>query len=145
MAVIAKVLREKSSAEIHAIAPDASVYDAIVAMAKHNIGALLVIDDGRIVGIVTERDYARKVVLEGRSSKETPVSAIMTGDVLCASPRQTTEECMAIMTRHRVRHLPVVDDGRLVGLVSIGDLVKDIISEQQFIIEQLEHYISGSR
>lgn len=142
---IVQILRNKPSQAVHAIGPDDSVYDAVKKMAEHNIGALLVMDGGAIVGIVTERDYARKIALAGRSSKETPVSVIMTTQVLCVGPRQTTEECMAIMTENRLRHLPVLDEGRLIGLVSIGDLVKDIISEQQFIIEQLEHYIAGSR
>jgi CBS domain-containing protein len=145
MATIAQVLKGKASNAVHSIGPDETVYEAVRRMSEHNVGALLVIDGGKVVGIVTERDYARKMVLAGRSSRETPVSGIMTTDVLCAGPRQTTEECMAIMTQHRVRHLPVLDQDHLIGLVSIGDLVKDIISEQQFIIEQLEHYISGSR
>lgn len=142
---IAHILRAKPSDVVHSIGPSATVYDAVKKMADHNVGALLVMEGAKIVGIVTERDYARKMALAGRSSKETPVSAIMTAQVLCVGPRQTTEECMAIMTENRVRHLPVMDDGKLIGLVSIGDLVKDIISEQQFIIEQLEHYIAGSR
>lgn len=142
---VAEILKGKPSRVVHAIGPNDTVYDAIRKMAEHNIGALLVLEGDRVVGIVTERDYARKVVLADRSSKETPVSVIMTPQVLCVSPQQTTEECMAIMTENRVRHLPVMDKGRLIGLVSIGDLVKDIISEQQFIIEQLEHYITGSR
>jgi CBS domain-containing protein len=121
------------------------VYDAVKKMAEHGIGGLLVMDGEKILGIITERDYARKIALAGRTSKETPVSVIMTTEVLCVGPQQTTEECMAIMTENRVRHLPVMDKGKLIGLVSIGDLVKDIISEQQFIIEQLEHYIAGDR
>lgn len=140
---VAQILRSKPSKVVHSIGPNETVYDAIKKMADESIGALLVMDGERIVGIVSERDYARKVMLAGRSSKETPVSAIMTSQVLCVGLTQTTEECMAIMTENRVRHLPVMDGGRLVGLVSIGDLVKDIISEQQFIIEQLEHYIAG--
>jgi CBS domain-containing protein len=142
---IAQILKDKPSNVVHAIGPNETVYDAVKKMAEVSVGALLVMDDGRIVGIVSERDYARKVVLSGRSSRGTPVSEIMTSQVLCVDPRQTTEECMAIMTENRVRHLPVLDGGRLVGLVSIGDLVKDIISEQRFIIEQLEHYITGDR
>jgi CBS domain-containing protein len=138
---VAQILKGKPSAVVHAIRPDDTVYAAIRKMAEQNIGALLVMDGGNIVGIVTERDYARKIVLADRSSKET---AVMTPQVRCVGPRQTTEECMAIMTENRLRHLPVIDNGRLVGLVSIGDLVKDIISEQQFIIEQLEHYIAGT-
>src|SRR5512137_651726 len=142
---VAQILKGKPSGVVHSIRPNDTVYDAIKKMAERNIGALLVMEGERLVGIVTERDYARKVVLADRSSKETLVAVIMTPQVLCVSPQQSTEECMAIMTQNRVRHLPVMDNGRLVGLVSIGDLVKDIISEQQFIIEQLEYYITGAR
>jgi CBS domain-containing protein len=142
---IAQILRGKPSKVVQAIGPNDMVYDAVKQMAEQSIGALLVMEGEKIVGIVTERDYARKIVLAGRSSKETPVSVIMTMHVLCVGPLQTTEECMAIMTENRVRHLPVVEDGKLIGLVSIGDLVKDIISEQQFVIEQLEQYITGGR
>ena len=102
-------------------------------------------EDANIAGIFTERDYARKIILMGRSSKETPVRDIMTFPVMFVRPDQTNEECMALMTDNRMRHLPVVDQGRLIGIISIGDLVKDIISEQKFIIEQLEHYIKGDR
>ena len=142
---VAQILSEKPSKTVHAIGPNDTVYDAVKKMAEHGIGGLLVMEGEKILGIVTERDYARKIALAGRSSKETPVSVIMTTQVLCVGPQQTTEECMAIMTENRVRHLPVLDKGKLIGLVSIGDLVKDIISEQQFIIEQLEHYIAGDR
>jgi CBS domain-containing protein len=142
---IAQILRSKPVKVIHAIGPNDTVYDAVEKMAEHGIGALLVMEGEKIVGIISERDYARKIALAGRSSKETPVSVIMTTQVLCVGPLQTTEECMAIMTENRVRHLPVIDNGKLIGLVSIGDLVKDIISEQQFIIEQLEQYITGGR
>ena len=114
-------------------------------MAERRIGALLVMECERIVGIVTERDYARKVILMGRSSSDTPVRDIMTTSVMYVRPDQTNEECMALMTENRLRHLPVIDGGKLVGLISIGDLVKDIISEQQFTIQQLEHYIRGER
>jgi CBS domain-containing protein len=140
---VAQILKLKRITTVHAIGPTDTVYEAIRTMAKHEIGALLVMEGEQVVGIFSERDYARKVALAGRSSKETTVSAVMTSQVLCVGPSQTTEECMAIMTENRVRHLPVVENGRLIGLVSIGDLVKDIISEQQFIIEQLEHYIAG--
>ena len=142
---VAQILKGKPSKTVHAIGPTDPVFDAVRKMAEHGVGALLVMDGEKIVGIVTERDYARKVALAGRTSKDTPVSVIMTTQVLCVGPQQTTEECMAIMTENRVRHLPVLDKGRLIGLVSIGDLVKDIISEQQFIIDQLEHYITGDR
>jgi CBS domain-containing protein len=142
---VAQILKAKPDRTVYTIRPDETVYEAVKKMADKGIGALLVTEGDRITGIVTERDYARKIVLAGRSSKETPVSVIMTRDVLCVSPQQTNEECMALMTENRVRHLPVLDRGKLIGLVSIGDLVKDIISEQQFIIEQLEHYIAGDR
>ena len=112
-------------------------------MAEKNIGALLVMEDKKIVGIFTERDYARKIMLKGLSSKETLVRDIMISKVMYVRPDQTNEECMALMTNNRVRHLPVVDNGKLIGLISIGDLVKDIISEQKFIIDQLIHYITG--
>jgi CBS domain-containing protein len=119
------------------------VLDALQRMAEKRIGALLVMEGETIVGIVTERDYARKIALLGRTSAATLVRDVMTADVMYVRPTQTSQECMALMTENRLRHLPVVDGARLVGLISIGDLVKDIISEQQFIIEQLEHYITG--
>jgi len=145
MKSVAQVLKSKPRQSVEAVAPSASVFDAVKLMAEKNIGALLVLDGQRIAGIVTERDYARKIVLQGRSSRETPVGDIMSAPVMYVRPDQTNEECMALMTDNRLRHLPVVDQGRLVGLLSIGDLVKDIISEQKFIIEQLEHYIAGDR
>jgi len=121
------------------------VFDAIKLMADKNIGALLVMEADEVAGIITERDYARKVVLMSRSSKQTTVREIMTSAVMYVSPEQTSEECMVLMTENRLRHLPVIDGGRLLGIISIGDLVKDIIAEQRFTIEQLEHYISGER
>lgn len=145
MTLVADILKTKAEQSIHSIGPAASVFDAVQTMAQMNIGALLVVDAGQVVGMVTERDYARKVVLMDRSSKATPVRDIMSSPVMYVEPRQTSEECMALMTENRLRHLPVLDGGKLVGLVSIGDLVKDIISEQKFVIEQLEHYISGQR
>jgi CBS domain-containing protein len=145
MKSVAQVLKSKPRQTVEAVAPSTSVFDAVKLMADKNIGALLVLDGQRIAGIVTERDYARKIVLLGRSSRETTVGDIMSSPVMYVRPDQTNEECMALMTDNRMRHLPVVDQGRLVGLISIGDLVKDIISEQKFIIEQLEHYIAGDR
>jgi CBS domain-containing protein len=145
MKSVAQVLKSKPRQSVEAVAPSTSVFDAVKLLAEKNIGALLVLDGQRIAGIVTERDYARKIVLLGRSSRETTVGDIMSSPVMYVRPDQTNEECMALMTDNRVRHLPVVDQGRLVGLISIGDLVKDIISEQKFIIEQLEHYIAGDR
>jgi CBS domain-containing protein len=140
VATIKQVLEEKGY-EVLAIEPVASVYSAIEIMAENGIGALMVMSGNRPVGLISERDYARKVTLKGRSSKNTEVREVMTSPVYCVGPEQTVEECMALMTDKRVRHLPVTEGDRLVGIISIGDLVKSIIAEQQFIIEQLEHYI----
>lgn len=138
-----QVLESKPTQAIYSIPPTATVYAALQLMAEKGIGALLVIEHGDIQGILSERDYARKVILMQRTSRETLVRDIMTSSVIYVSASQSTDECMALMTRHRLRHLPVMDGEELVGMLSIGDLVKDIISEQQFIIEQLEHYIHG--
>ena len=143
MKKVAQILRSKSDPAVHTIAPTASVFDALTLMAEKNIGALLILEGETIVGTMSERDYARKITLTGRSSKETPVGDIMTRPVLYVGLQHSTEECMALMTEKRLRHLPVLDDGKLIGLISIGDLVKDIISEQSFVIEQLQSYISG--
>ena len=129
--------------KVVSIAPDASVFDAIKLMADTAVGSLLVMNGETMLGIVTERDYARKVILKGRSSENTSVSEIMTDDVVTASPAETVYACMELMTRKRIRHLPVVDGDKVVGVISIGDLVNAIISDQQEEIEQLEHYISG--
>jgi CBS domain-containing protein len=145
MTIVAHVLQSKPDATVHTIAPTASMFEAVTMMAEKNIGALLVMKGETIAGMVTERDYARKIVLMGRSSKETPVSDVMTFPVMCVGPQQRAEECMALMTEKRLRHLPVLDDGKLIGLISIGDLVKDIISDKDFVIEQLQHYIGGER
>jgi CBS domain-containing protein len=141
----AHILKSKASQTIHTITPEASVFDAVKLMADKDIGALLVMAGTKVAGIITERDYARKIALMSRSSKETRVHEIMVSDVLYVRPELTSDECMALMTENRVRHLPVIDGDKLLGLISIGDLVKDIISEQQFIIQQLEHYITGQR
>jgi CBS domain-containing protein len=143
MTAVADILKSKTSSAVHTIAPTDSVLDALRLMADKGIGALLVMEGGDIAGIVTERDYARKIALLGRTSGATLVRDVMTREVLFVGPGQTTQECMAVMTKNRLRHLPVDEGGKLLGLISIGDLVKDIISEQKFIIEQLEHYISG--
>jgi len=145
MKTAAEILKSKAKQAVHTIAPGDSVFDAVKLMADKNIGALLVMEADRIAGIVTERDYARKIVLMSRSSKETPVREIMTSAVMYVRPGQTSDECMVLMTENRLRHLPVIDGDKLLGLISIGDLVKSIISEQRFTIEQLEHYISGDR
>ncbi|MDP2255731.1 MAG: CBS domain-containing protein [Polaromonas sp.] len=145
MKYVANILKSKADPGVYAIAPTASMFDALQLMAEKNIGSLIVKDGEAIVGIVTERDYARKIVLLGRTSPQTRVREVMSSSVMFVSPHHTTEQCMALMTENRLRHLPVMEDGKLLGIVSIGDLVKDIISEQQFIIEQLEHYITGER
>jgi CBS domain-containing protein len=145
MKSVAHILKSKPDPTVYTIAPTDSVFDALKLMAEKSIGALVVTEGEEVVGIITERDYARKVILMARSSKETAVREIMTSSVMYVRPDHTNEECMVLMTENRLRHLPVMDSGRLVGLISIGDLVKDIISEQKFIIEQLEHYITGER
>ena len=136
-------LLDKKGHEVWSVHPDDSVFDAIKKMSDKNIGALVVLVDDQIVGIITERLYARHVILEGKTSPETLVRNIMTSPVVCARTDQTIAECMAVMTEKRIRHLPVVDQKRLVGLVSIGDLVKSTIADQEFTIEQLIHYIQG--
>ncbi len=129
---------------VYTIAPEAPVFEALQKMADENIGALVVVKDGEVVGILSERDYARKIILEGRSSRETPVRDIMSRRVVCVSSQQRMDSCMALMTEKRVRHLPVLENEQLAGIISIGDVVKAIIEDQQFTIEQLEHYIRGT-
>ena len=145
MKTAADLLKSKALQSVHTITSAASVFDAVKLMADKNIGALLVMEGEEVAGIITERDYARKVILLSRSSRQTLVREIMTSAVMYVRPDQTSEECMVLMTENRLRHLPVIDGGRLLGIISIGDLVKDIIAEQRFTIEQLEHYISGER
>ncbi len=142
MRTVQQLLDEKGS-DIQSVHPDDSVFDAIKKLANANIGSLIVIEDGRPVGIFTERDYARNVVLQGKSSPTTPVRDIMTTRVIYVQPEQTVEHCMAIMTDKHIRHLPVLRDDKLVGMISIGDLVKSIIADQKFTIEQLETFIRG--
>jgi len=136
-------LLEAKGRQVHSVAPDARVFDALKLMADKAVGALVVLTDGKVVGIISERDYARKVILLGKSSHDIPVREIMTAAVITVNSAETVEACMALMTAHRVRHLPVLDDGRLSGIVSIGDLVKEVIAEQQQTIQQLESYIHG--
>ena len=139
-----KQLLDYKGHNILSISPNDSVYAAVERMSENNVGALLVIDNGKLAGILSERDYARKVILMGKSSKNTLIREIMTPDVLCVSPETTVDECLALLTESRVRHLPVMDGGKLVGIVSIGDLVKQIISDKEFTIQQLEHYIHSA-
>ena len=137
-------LLHNKSGEIWSLDPSASVYDAVRLMADKSVGALLVMRDGKLAGIVSERDYARKVVLQGRHSQDTPVSDIMTSSVITVTPSHTVEECMRIVTDKRIRHLPVVDGDRVIGIVSIGDLVNWVLTEQQETIRHLEAWISGT-
>ncbi|MFZ5723094.1 MAG: CBS domain-containing protein [Pseudomonadota bacterium] len=144
MRTVADILKSKTNQHVHTIGPAATVLEAISLMAQYGIGALVVVaSEGRTIGIVTERDYARKVVLMERSSYSTEVRDIMTADVITITPADTNEHCMTLMTERRLRHLPVLENGKLTGMISIGDLVKDIISEQQATIRQLESYIRG--
>ena len=143
MNTVKEILRTKGR-DVWSIAPDATVYDALKLMADKNVGAVLVMEADNLVGVLSERDYARKVILHGKSSRDTSVREIMTERVVYVRPEQTAEECMALMTGKRVRHLPVLEDDQVIGVISIGDVVKNIISEQEFIIDQLEHYISGT-
>ena len=141
MKTVAQLLRTKGH-EVLSVSPELSVFEALQVMAEKNVGALLVLEGARLVGVFSERDYARKVILKGKASKEIPVREIMSTHVLYVRPQQTVEDCMALMTDKRVRHLPVMEEERLAGVISIGD-VKAIIAEQEFMIEQLQNYITG--
>jgi len=136
-----KQLLEAKGGNVYSIAPDARMFDALKLMADKNVGALVVMEAGRLAGIISERDYARKVILHGKSSHDIPVREIMTGKVITVHPGQTVEECMTLMTAKRIRHLPVTEGDRLIGVLSIGDLVKEVIAEQEATIRQLESYI----
>ena len=145
MTKVADILRTKGNATVHSVKPDDSMLTALQQMAEHEIGALLVIQERAIAGIVSERDYARKIALKGRNSLDTPVREIMTAHVHCVGPDNTSDECMALMTQLKIRHLPVVGaDHELLGLSSIGDLIKTTMADQQVTIAHLEHYISGA-
>jgi len=143
MSTVMQILHSKQDNSVFTTSPEATVMDAAKVMAEKHIGGLLVMEKDRIVGIVTERDFARKLALVGFPCGETLVRDIMSSPVMYVQPLQTSDECMALITENRLRHLPVVDEGKLIGMISIGDLVKDVISTQKFTIEQLEHYIKG--
>lgn len=142
MKTLKRVLADKGNA-VYSIGPDAMVFDALTEMADREVGALIVLEDARVIGIFSERDYARKIILKGKSSRETTVREIMTDRVVYANPEMTLDECLAVMTDKRIRHLPIMREDELLGVVSIGDLVKGIIDEQRFRISQLESYVSG--
>lgn len=142
MKTVADILEAKGRA-VWSVQPDASVYEALTLLAEKDVGALLVMEGDRLVGILSERDYARKVVLKGRVSRETPVREIMTSRVFFVRPEQTVDECMALMAEHDIRHLPVLDDDTVVGVISVGDVLRAIIAEKDLIIERLENYITG--
>jgi CBS domain-containing protein len=144
MKTVRHVLQAKGR-RVWSIAPDASVYEALQLMAEKEVGALLVLEQKKLAGIISERDYARKVILRGKSSLDTPVREIMTSKVISIHPDQTIEECMEVVTDKRIRHLPVLEEDEVVGLISIGDLVKAVIEEKDFLIQQLENYITGNR
>jgi CBS domain-containing protein len=143
MSMSVKQVLETKGSKVYSVSPDASVFDALTAMAEHDIGAVLVTEGDRLVGIFTERDYARKVVLQGRTSKDTRISELMTPNVCTITPSHTMDQVMNIMTENRFRHLPVVDHGRIAGIITIGDVVKAVIAMQEATIQQLSHYIAG--
>ena len=144
MKSVAQLLKIKG-AVVHSVAPSTSVLECLKLFADKGIGAVLVVEGDRLVGIFTERDYARKVILQGRRSQDTPVSDIMTTKVVCVNRERTIDECMALMTERRIRHLPVIEENEVIGIISIGDVVHAVIQEKQFLIEQLERYIMGER
>lgn len=144
MALIKQLLKTKGG-EVWSTTPSDTVYDALVKLAEKNVGALVVLDEGKLAGIISERDYARKVVLLGRGSLKTEVREIMTSKVITIAPNESVNQAMNLMTEHKIRHLPVVDEGQVMGVISIGDLVKSIIAEQKFTIDQLENYIAGGQ
>ena len=143
MTTIAQLLNTKGD-QIWSVEPKATIFEALEIMSEKEIGALLVMEDGKLTGIFSERDYARKVILKGKSSKETPVGELMTRKVFYIDPQKTTNDCMAMMTAKRIRHVPVIEDNQVMGVVTIGDVVNQIISEQEVTINHLENYITGS-
>ena len=144
MSISVSQLLNKKGNEIHAISPEATVFEAITLMSTLGVGALLVLEGIRLVGLISERDYTRKVILKGRSSGSTLVQEIMTTKVICVSPDNNIEECMVLMTENHIRHLPVLEKGMVIGVITIMDVIRNVLSEKEFIIEQLEHYIAGN-
>lgn len=144
MKTLKQILNDKKYQEVISIAPNRPVFDALVVLAEYKIGALAVIDDGQLVGIFSERDYAREVVLKGRSSRTTMVSEVMTSKVISASPDDLVDSAMQTMSDKRIRHLPIVENGEILGMLSVGDLLKETIAYQQTLIQQLENYIQGN-
>jgi CBS domain-containing protein len=140
MQKVEEILKAKGS-QVWAIGPEATAYEALEIMADKNVGALMVVKDGRLVGVFSERDYARKVILKGKSSKDTPVSDLMSRELVFASSTSTVSECMALMTAKKARHLPIMEDGKLRGVISIGDVVGEIIADQDFTIQEMQKYI----
>lgn len=143
MTMYARQLLSDKSYKLYSVTPDTMVFDAIKLMAEVKVGALLVLEDEQLVGIVSERDYARKIILESRSSRETPVRDVMTNVVLTVTPEQSIDECLVLMSKHHIRHLPVAENGKPIGMLSVMDVVRNIILEKEQIIDQLEHYITG--
>lgn len=144
MRTVKDILRAKGS-KVYTISPDATVFEALSRMAEHNVGAMLVFEENDLVGLISERDYSRKTILKGRLSKETAVREIMSTELVTIHPDDDIEECMELFTDKRIRHLPVIEEGKVVGIVSIGDIVKSVIDYKEFIIEELENYIKGQR
>jgi CBS domain-containing protein len=144
MKTLKQILNDKKHQEVISIAPNRPVFDALVVLAEYKIGALAVIDDGQLVGIFSERDYAREVVLKGRSSRTTMISEVMTSKVISASPHDLVDSAMQTMSDKRIRHLPIVENGEILGMLSVGDLLKETIAYQQTLIQQLENYIQGN-
>lgn len=142
MGKVRKILHDKGH-DIYSVEPSSMVFNAIELMCEKNVGGLLIVEDGKLVGIFTERDYARKLILKGKSSKDTPISELMTSKLVTVTPDTTIDECMRLMTGRKIRHLPVLENDVLVGIISIGDVVRFIIDEQRSIIQELEHYITG--
>jgi CBS domain-containing protein len=143
MATVRQILSGKKSLQVHTIAPERTTYEALQIMARHDLGCVAVIEAGKLVGLLTEREYARRIVLEGKKSRNTPVRDTMLKKFLVVDPDQTVEDCMALMTDHHIRYLPVIEEGRFVGIISIGDIVKTVIAQQARSLEHLERYISG--